>query len=385
MEHTDFVVVGLGALGSGAAYELTRRGHRVVGLEQFELGHDKGASHDSSRILRHSYHTPNYVAMTKLAYEDWAALEAAAGDTFVTVCGGLDIFPEGGIIPIDDYTAALDAEGIDYELLSAEQVSERFPQFSVPEGSVTLFQERGAIVPAARGVAAMQRVARDGGARLIDNAAVSAIEAVEDGYVVTSAAGTFHCRSVVVAADAWTNALIEPLGTTVPLTVTEEQVTYFEPADATAYQPERMPIWIWMDEPCYYGFPCYGEQTVKAAQDVGGPIVTLDTRAWGPNPEMEQRLADHMGAMLPGSGPVQRSVRCQYTLTHDRDFVIDSVPGHPGVVVGLGAAHGYKFAPTFGRLLADLAESGRSDFDLSAYTFDRPAITDPDFPPNWMV
>ena len=54
----DYVVVGLGALGSGAAWQLATRGHSVVGLEQFELGHSRGASHDTSRILRHSYHTP---------------------------------------------------------------------------------------------------------------------------------------------------------------------------------------------------------------------------------------------------------------------------------------------------------------------------------------
>ena len=54
----DVVVVGLGGLGSATAWQLARRGARVVGLEQFELGHDRGASHDTSRILRHSYHTP---------------------------------------------------------------------------------------------------------------------------------------------------------------------------------------------------------------------------------------------------------------------------------------------------------------------------------------
>ena len=76
----DYVVIGLGGLGSAAAWELARRGHRVLGLERFELGHTRGASHDTSRILRHSYHTPAYVRLTQEAYADWARLERESGE-----------------------------------------------------------------------------------------------------------------------------------------------------------------------------------------------------------------------------------------------------------------------------------------------------------------
>ena len=108
-ETYDLVVVGLGALGSSTVWHAARRGLRVLGLEQFELGHDRGASHDTSRILRHSYHTPAYVDLTFDAYEDWADLEDATGETFVTVTGGLDLFPTGAAIPMDDYTVSMDA------------------------------------------------------------------------------------------------------------------------------------------------------------------------------------------------------------------------------------------------------------------------------------
>ena len=104
-----------------------------------------------------------------------------------------------------------------------------------------------------------------------------------------------------------------------------------------------------------------------------------------PDPEMLDRLASFVGSLLPGSGRPVRSLRCQYTLTPDRDFVLAPVPGHPSVVVGLGAAHGFKFAPTFGRILADLATTGETSSDVSAFGFDRPALTDPAYQPNWMV
>ena len=132
--HADFVVIGLGALGSATCLELARSGHRVVGLERFGLGHSWGASHDTSRILRHSYHTPEYVRLTQQAYGDWARLERDAGTSLVSVVGGLDLFPpEPAISPVD-YTESLDEVGIEYELLTAAGVMNRWPQFRLPDG-----------------------------------------------------------------------------------------------------------------------------------------------------------------------------------------------------------------------------------------------------------
>ncbi|MEZ5095265.1 MAG: FAD-dependent oxidoreductase [Nocardioides sp.] len=165
-ETFEYAVVGLGALGSAAAYHLAKRGHSVIGLEQFELGHVRGASHDSSRILRHSYHTPNYVRLTKAAYDDWAELEADSGEQLVTVTGGLDLFPLGAAISSGDYVDSLTAEGVDFELLTETDVMERWPQFLLPGGTVGLYQQRGAIVPAGRGTALLQSRARAHGADL---------------------------------------------------------------------------------------------------------------------------------------------------------------------------------------------------------------------------
>jgi sarcosine oxidase len=78
-------------------------------------------------------------------------------------------------------------------------------------------------------------------------------------------------------------------------------------------------------------------------------------------------------------------VRCQYTLTPDRDFVMAPVPGHERVVVGLGAGHGFKFVPTFGRILADLVTTGATTSDIAAFGLDRPALTEPDYQTHWLV
>lgn len=381
VEHVDHVVVGLGALGSAAAYHLAKRGRSVLGLERFELGHSRGASHDTSRILRHSYHTAEYVRLTQDAYADWAELSADAGRELVTVVGGLDLFPPEPAIPMIDYTTALSEVGVPFELLDADAIGERWPQFALPAGTVGLYQDRGAIVPAGPGTAVMQDLARRHGAVLRDHAEVVSVT----GTSVTLAdATTYSCSSVVVCADAWTARLLAPLGHDLPLTVTLEQATYFAPEHPEAFAPERMPVWIWMDEPSFYGFPTYGEPTVKAAQDCGGPPVDPDARGSEVDDDMLGLLAEHLGRMLPGSGRPVRSLRCQYTLTPDRDFVLDRVLGHPDVVVGLGAAHGFKFAPTLGRLLADLATGERESISPT-FALDRPALTDPAYSAHWLV
>ena len=387
-DRYDAVVVGLGALGSAAAMHLARGGLRVLGLERFELGHKRGASHDTSRILRHSYHTPGYVRLTQEAYGDWADLERWSREQLVTVVGGLDLFPADPAIPMDDYTDSLTEVGIPYELLDVTEIGRRWPQFSLPAGTVGLYQDRGAIVPAGRGTALMQKLAAAAGAELRGSTRVLSVVDGPSGVTVSTGSETFLADRVVVCADAWTNEVLAGLDVHVPLETTLEQATYFAPERPGSFAPHHLPLWIWMDDPSYYGFPCYGEPTVKAAQDCGGPVIDTsdpESRTSEPDEAMLERLASFMATVLPESGRAVRSIRCQYTLTPDRDFVLAPVPGHESVVVGLGAAHGFKFAPTFGRLLAELATAGTTTTDLTPYRLDRPALTDPAYQAHWLV
>ncbi len=384
--HVDYVVVGLGALGSATAMELARSGHEVVGLERFGLGHSWGASHDASRILRHSYHTPDYVRLTQEAYADWARLERDAGTSLVDVVGGLDLFPPQPAISPVDYTESLDTVGIPYDLLDAAAVMTRWPQFRLPDGLMALHQADAAIVPAARGTRVMQDQARRHGADLRELTTVLDVQDLGSrGVEVQTDHGVLRCGGLVVCADAWVNNVLAGLGRQIPVEVTLEQVTYFNPTEPADFAQGQLPLWIWMDDPSFYGFPSYGEPTVKAAQDCGGPTVDPDGRGSETDTAMQRRVVEHLARMLPGSGPPVRSLRCQYTLTPDRDFVISPVPGHESIVVGLGAAHGFKFAPTFGRHLADLVVEGTTSTDLTPFRLDRPALTDPAYRAHWLV
>jgi sarcosine oxidase len=385
-ERAEYVVVGLGALGSATAYALARGGHRVVGLERFALGHERGASHDSSRILRHSYHRPDYVRLTFDAYADWADLERASGERLVTTTGGLDLFPPWAAIPIVDYTTAMKACDVPYEELTPTDLRARWPRLDPPAGTVALYQPDAAIVPPARTTALLQRLARGHGAELRDQSPVVGIRDLgERGVEVVTAVGTLRCRRLIVCADAWTDDVLAGLEYAIPLTVTLEQVTYLGLDDPSGFTPGELPLWIWMDDPCCYGFPSYGEPTVKVAYDCGGAVVSGDSRGFDPDPERVDQLARFTRELFPAVGAPVRSKTCLYTLTPDRDFVLDRVPGHDAVLVGLGAAHGFKFAPTFGRLLAELATRGECDADVAGFRLDRPALTEAGHPVSWLV
>jgi len=380
VDSYDAIVVGLGGIGSAAAYQLAARGgRRILGIEQFELGHDRGASSDVSRITRLSYHRREYVELAIAAQVAWREVEAASGERIVTLTGGLDLAPPGAAEDIDDYARAMTEARVPFEWLDAVDVSRRWPQWRLEAGTRALFQASAGIADPERGNAAHQRLARAAGATLLENTPVASIEDRGGELMVELGDGRrLTAGAVVLATDAWTNDLLEPLGQPLPLTVTREQVTWFEAKDPAAFAPERFPIWIWLDLPSFYGFPTYRGPGPKVGEDVGGRETTARTRTFVTDPDCLGRVERFLEARMPGAlGPAVATKTCLYTLTPDRDFVLDRLPGHPGVIVALGAAHAYKFAALFGEILADLAlDSGRQapGPELGLFALDRPGL-----------
>jgi sarcosine oxidase len=386
----DAIVVGLGAIGSAAAYWLSRSlGDGVLGLERFAIDHANGASADHSRIIRLSYHRPDYVRLAKRAYETWAEVEAEAGEAIVTITGGLDLWPPDPAIPKAAYTDSLTTEGVPFELLDAPEIRRRWPQWRLDDDVTGMWQARGGLADPFKGNAAHLRLATVHGATLRDRARVDAIRDAGGGdlEVVTSDA-TYRTGRVVIAADAWTNELLGSFDRRLPLTITKEQVTYFASPDPAAFAPDRFPVWIWMDDPSFYGFPTYGEAGPKAAQDCGGELVDPETRTFERDEGAYRRVRDFLADHLPGAlGPPIYTKTCLYTLTPDRDFVIDRLPDQPGVSVALGAAHGFKYASVIGRILAEMSADGAtpSGPDLERFRIDRPILLESEPAVSWMV
>ena len=383
----DCIVLGLGGFGCAAAYWLARRaGTEVLGLEQFELGHARGESQDHSRIIRLSYHTPGYVELAKLAFRAWAELERDSGEQVVLRTGGLDVGPRESAIPLRTYSDSMDAAGVTYEKLDAGEIMRRWPQWRLTDDIHGLFQAQGGIAMAARGNAAHVRMARAHGATLRDRTPVDEIRPAGGEVDVRTAGATYRYRHLIITAGAWSNRALGSVGLELPLRVTKEQVTYFASRSLPDFHPDRFPVWIWMDDPCFYGFPAFGEPGPKVGQDAGGPETTADGRTFDPDREALDRVVRFLERHLPGAlGQIIYTKTCLYTLTPDRDFVLDVLPHHPEIAVAIGGGHGFKFASLIGQILSELSIDGHSPRDLATFRIDRPILQMKDPPRTYMV
>ena len=383
----EYIVIGLGGLGSGAAYWLSRRaGTEVLGIEQFELGHIRGESQDHSRIIRLSYHTPYYVELAKQAYGAWNDLEKDAAELLIVKTGGLDLWPSNAAIPMSDYEESLTACHVPFEKLEAAEIRHRFPQFQIEDEVHGIYQADGGIAPAAKCNAAHQRMARAHGATLLENTAVNSIRPTGEAFEVIANTSTFRCQKLIIAGGPWSNRLLANFGMQRPLTITQEQVTYFSTPNLQEFAPDRFPVWIWMDEPSFYGFPVYGEAGIKAGQDCGGKEVTTETRTFDPDLEAQQRVENFVKQYLPaGYGPILYTKSCLYTLTPDRDFIIDSLPDFPNCLITIGAGHAFKFASIIGKILSEMAIDGKSTSAVRPFRISREILEMENPPRNFMI
>jgi sarcosine oxidase len=386
----EAIVVGCGGLGSAALYWLSRElGPKVLGLEQFRLGHERGASQDHSRIIRLAQHQSEYAALAPQAYDAWGVLEEESGVQVLFKTGGLVVeAPEErdpakvGTRNIEGYVAAFEEHGFDYELLDADALVRRWPQFSLEGSERAIFQKDSGLVDARKANAAHVALARSRGATVLEETAVRAVRPNGEGVEVVTDGRTYFADRVVVASDARTNEVLRETGAWIPLTVTQEQVTYYATPNLKEFSPERFPVFMWHGKDNFYGFPVYGEVATKLGQHMGGlkKPVTADTRTFEPDPVRIRRYRNFLSSHIPGFlGPELYTKTCLYTVPPDQNFVIDTLPDHPQISVAIGAGHAYKFAGLIGRILAELALDGASSFPIGAFRLDRPAIFDEAF------
>jgi sarcosine oxidase len=376
------IVIGCGAIGAATAYWLSRRlgGDAVLVLEQYELGHSRGASEDHSRVIRHAYSRSDYTTLTPAAYQSWNVAERETGLRLVHRTGGLIIAARGsaGTEYVDATAAAMAARGLPFELLSGVQVSERWPQWRLGDQHAALFDPEAGILDIRRGTAAHLALARARGATIRPDAPVSAIAETPHGVTVTAAGESYTADRVVLAGGAWNPTLLNLLGTSLPITLTQEQVTYFATPNVREFTPERFTVFglIAEDGLLYYGVPVYGEVAVKAGLDGAGPVVTPQTRTDAADPQRVAQVRAFLERYLPGAlGPELYTRVCCYDFPPDRDFITDYVPGSARVLVCAGAGHAGKFAGLLGQILTELTIDGASRFPVSAFRADRPAIT----------
>jgi sarcosine oxidase len=351
MRRVDAVVVGAGVMGSAAALHLARRHRSVVVLERFQPGHRRGSSHGASRVFRLAYAEPDYVRLAQRAEGAWRALEADAGEPLLDRTGAIDHGDPAGVAALAE---ALDACGVEHEVLATEAAAERWPgvRFDGP----VLHHPAGGRCRSDHAVAALQRRAGEEGAELRFGVPAEALVPAGAGVEVRTADGAWRAPVAVVATGAWLPGLLGPLVDLPPLRVTREQWLHLPPRDGG---PERWPSFIHHLDPAavpafVYGLGTPGEG-VKVAEHHTGPEVDPDRRGFEADEAGVRRLRRYVERRLPGLDPGPASVTtCLYTSTPTEDFVLDRTG--PLVVVSPCSGHGFKFAPELGRLAADLAE-----------------------------
>jgi len=343
LTDVDVVVVGGGAMGSAAAWWLARDGRSVALLERFDAGHERGSSHGRSRIFRLAYPDPFYVELAQRALPLWRELEDDAGEALLTTTGGVDHGPADSVHAVAD---ALTACGAPYDLMDGGEAAERWPGMRF--GDAVLFQPDAGCCNADATVAALQRRAAAHGAEVRMNVGPVVVEASGDGVVARAEAGEWRAPVGVVACGSWASKVLGGVADLPPLTVTREQVFYFQPRERGA----TWPSFIHHRSPYIYGLdtPGFG---IKVAEHHTGAETDPDGRSFDVDEGGRQRVARYVDEWFPGLRAEPAAAEtCLYTTTSTEDFVVDRTG--PVVVAAGFSGHGFKFTPLIGRLLADL-------------------------------
>lgn len=367
MRHdADVIVVGAGIAGLSAARDLAARGRDVLLLERFRVGHGNGSSGGPTRIFRLAYDHPRYVRMARLALERWRALESAAGEPVVVTTGGLDLGPHARLC--ED---AMRSVGESFSRPTAAAIRERWPALLVEDGEDALVHEEAGVCLADAAIAATARVARAAGVRIEEETVVERIRIRGDRASVVAAGAELTAPVCVVAAGAWAAGLLADLDIRLPVSVTQEQVTFF-----ALRTPAAMPTLIeWpaggVDGPYAMPDPRI-PGSFKAALHHAGPVVTPDTRTFEPDPERIRRIQAFAARRFADHEPTGVTDTCLYTSTSDQDFVLDR--RGPIVVASPCSGHGFKFGPLLGELIADLATGDDPTVPLVDFGLDRASL-----------
>lgn len=384
MEYDD-IVIGLGAMGSATAYQLAKRGRKVLGLDKYSPPHDRGSSHGETRITRTAIgEGMAYTPFVRRSNEILAELEQTASILLRTTTGGLILSSPGKTavnhVPrlFENTIEAAKAYGVPHELLGASKIRKRFPQLRVQDDEVGYYEPEAGYVRPERCISTQLGLARALGADI--RRGEGALDYGQDaaGVFVRTALGTYRAKRTVLSAGAW---MPELLGASFAgrLTVRRQVLYWFDIDDAKAFDPKTFPVFYWElkgDRQGIYGFPavdgpCGG---IKVATEQCLASTTVDTieRAVSAS-EISSMYEDSVRPYLKGVGArCLKAQACMYTVTPDSGFIIDRHPEHEAItLISACSGHGFKHSPAIGEAVAQAIVDGRSDLDLSAFRLDR--------------
>jgi len=353
----DVIVVGVGGMGSATCWQLARRGLRVLGLERFDIPNSMGSSHGVTRIIRLPYYEdPAYVPLLRRAYALWRELEQATGRQVLHITGSIDGSPEDDPLFQGALRSAREHD-LPHEVLTGDQIAERFPAYRLPAHFRAVFQPEGGFVASEHAIVAHVQAAQAAGAVIRAQERVRDWQVSPAGVKVTTDQGVYHAGRLVLTAGAWMDELAPLLR---GVAVAERQVlAWLQPQMPELFTPARFPVFnLTVAEGRYYGLPIFEVPGFKFGRyhhrGETGPAESLRREV---DCEDEALLRQFAARYFPqGSGPTMALRACAFTNTPDEHFIIDHHPDHPEVTMASPCSgHGYKFCSAMGEILADLA------------------------------
>jgi len=371
--HYDAIVLGIGAMGSAAAYYLARRGKRVLGLERFGIPHDMGSSHGHTRIIRLAYYEhPSYVLLLQRAYELWREIQAIVGEQLLHITGSIDAGPEDSWVFKGSWESCK-LHDLPHEVLTGAELHRRHPGYHLPHDHLALLQPEGGFLTPERCIVSYVMAAQDLGAEFHAREQVLEWEPLEGGVRVRTDRDTYEADRLVVTAGAWNGKLLDVLAGHV--TPERQVLAWLQPTRPEHFRPEVFPVFnLLVDEGRFYGFPVFGVPGFKF-----GKYHHLEERTDPDSVDREvhdydeRLLREFAGRYFPdGCGPTMDLQTCMFTNTEDNHFVIDLHPRYEQVSFASPCSgHGFKFASVVGEILADLAGKGMTRHDISLFRFER--------------
>lgn len=366
----NVIVVGLGAVGSAAAYHMARHGQRVLGLDRFAPPHTAGSTHGGSRIIRKAYFEgEQYAPLIERAYALWKELEAASGQSLLHITGGVNIGPAEGRVAAGAQAAA-EAQGLAYDMLSATAAQARFPAFRIPEDQVCVWEADAGWLPPEACIQAHLDQARKRGAVLHSEEPVTGWHIDGTGVQVTTTKAAYRADHLVLCAGGWIKDLLARLDAVL---VIERQVNgWFHPqAHPAHFDPSTCPVYLWEYAPgnVLYGFPNLGHGIKAGIHHLGERVPHPDALQREPTDADLADLRTVLGALMPDAvGPLADAKVCFYTNTPDEHYLIDRHPVHPQVAYASACSgHGFKASNAVGEVLADLVLEQPLKMDIDAF------------------
>jgi monomeric sarcosine oxidase len=369
----DAIVLGTGGVGSAALFHLARRRLRVLGIDRFMPGHDRGSSHGETRIIRQAYFEhPDYVPLLLRAYQLWAELEELTGEKLFHQVGLLQVGPRDGAV-VSGVLRSAEQHGLMVEKLTAGEAERRFPGFVVPAELVGVFEPKAGYLLVENCVLTHLKAAINHGAEHLTETTVTSWRAEGSGVAVTTDRGEFRAGRLIISPGAWAGELLSSLH--IPWEVRRKHVYWYSPVAREYQAAEGCPTFLYeLPDGVFYGFPSISTHGLKCGEHSGGAIVadpTTDPRSF--DSIDYQRVSTFMTSYLPGAGR-QRSQHsvCFYTMTPDEHFIVDRHPNYSQVALTAGlSGHGFKFSGVLGLALADFAITGNTSLPVDFLSLSR--------------